>query len=61
MILYSSGSTAPHDLGIIATYQCNNSYKLSEEGNVRTCVGDGSSSNGYWNGTDLTCAGTMTE
>ena len=56
--MYSSGTTAPHAIKTIATYQCDIGYILTGGDVMRTCVGDGSSPTGSWNGSTPTCSGT---
>ena len=57
MILYSSNTTRSYGYGTNATYQCDEGFSLDREGDVRTCVGNGSSSNGTWNGQLQACTG----
>ena len=56
--MFSSGTTAPHAIKTIATYQCELGYILSGGDVIRTCVGDGSSPNGRWDGSAPSCSGT---
>ena len=58
MIKYSSGKTTFHAFRATATYQCDDGYILNGGDVMRTCVGDGSSPNGKWNGSAPTCSGT---
>ena len=57
MIMYSDGKLSPHKFGMAATYECKVGYELIEGDAVRTCVGNGSNSTGYWNGTAPNCSG----
>ncbi len=41
----------------IATYTCDTGYGLSGGDTTRTCGGDGSSTNGAWDGMMPTCEG----
>ena len=55
-INYSSGTTAPYNYEITATYQCNHGHMLTSGGDrVRTCTGDGSTPSGQWSGAALQC------
>ena len=56
-ILYSDSKTSPHKFGIVATYQCDQGYVLNGGDATQTCVGDGTNSTGYWNGTTPNCSG----
>ena len=59
-----SYSTAPDELGAfpfgaVATYSCAEGHTLEGEA-TRVCSGDGSSSEGYFSGTEPTCQGLLT-
>lgn len=60
---YSPDVRAPYDFGTRATYHinCNESFERAQErgDDVRTCVGDGRSSSGEWNGTAPICSGVL--
>ena len=56
-ISYASDTTAPYDIGTLATYSCDPGFGLNGGVEVRTCSGDGSSVNGIWTGTAPTCEG----
>ena len=57
MIMYSSDTTAPYDFETTATHQCIEGFSLVGGDEVRTCTGDGSSSNGSWSGQPPACSG----
>ena len=58
MVVYFENTTASsYDFGTQAMYKCNESYTLVRGDAVRTCVGNGSSPTGVWNGTSPSCSG----
>ena len=57
--MYSNETTISYAFGINATYQCDEGFSIDGGDDVRTCVGDGSSSNGTWNGQPPTCIGII--
>ena len=54
VISYSGGIVAPHSTGIVATYQCNEGYRLVGEFD-RTCVDGGAGIGGQFNGAAPVC------
>lgn len=54
-IEYSSGSSGNQSFGVTATYVCEDGFRLTLGGSVRTCEGDGSSNAGNWTGNVLSC------
>ena len=58
MVVYFENTTASsYDFATQAMYKCSESYTLVEGDAVRTCVGDGSSSIGNWDGVAAICSG----
>ena len=54
-IRYSSDTSEPYNYGTTAIYQCDSGYELTGGDTVRTCIGDGGSPVGQWNGTAPVC------
>lgn len=57
-LTFSSMSNPNYELGTNATYSCNSGLALLGSSDVRTCVGDGSSSIGNWGGNEPSCEGS---
>ena len=57
MISYAPDTIADFDLGTVATYSCNKSYRLiaDSEGDIRTCVDGGEGNGGVFDGTESFC------
>ncbi len=53
-VSYSSAA-APYAAGTVATYSCGDGYGLIGGDVMSTCGGDGSSTNGVWDGVVPTC------
>ena len=59
-IVYSPDTIDPFDFETNATYSCNEGFYLEGE-SIRTCIGDGSSVSGVWNGITPVCTGMFTK
>lgn len=57
-ILFSTNLGGPYDLGVTATYSCDDGFVLSEGDPLRVCDHDGVSATGMWSGSALECIGT---
>ncbi len=55
MIVYRADTTAPYDIGTVATYRCNPGYALKGGNDVRTCEDPGDGNNNRFNGEAPTC------
>ncbi len=58
MITYLPTATVPLPFGSAAQYSCNDGFYL-QGNNVRTCDGDGSSSDGVWSDSIPVCSGEL--
>ncbi len=55
-VTFATDPTVPYDYGTVATYSCGTGFGLSGD-IMRTCGGDGLTTDGVWSGIESTCEG----
>ena len=56
-VSYSSSNGGPYDLGVVATYSCDDGFSLENGDEMRTCEQEGES--GVWSGMEPKCVGAF--